>query len=183
MAHLKPKLVIGFEPVWDHYLTFQLIQNYARLDCLHFELLGVQSIHHYPSFFDTVFCLGILYHHPDPVGVLKRIHHSLKSKGTLLIDCQGIPGTEPTALVPSGRYTNARGVWFLPTASCLLNWVKRAGFKNPKLVYSAPLTSDEQRATPWANIKSLKNFLDPKDQTRTIEGYPAPYRHYMVARK
>ncbi|MFO0447474.1 MAG: DUF1698 domain-containing protein, partial [Pseudomonadota bacterium] len=38
------------------------------------------------------------------------------------------------------------------------------------------------RSTAWAPIKSLQDFLDPQDSTRTVEGYPAPWRHYLMIR-
>ena len=36
------------------------------------------------------------------------------------------------------------------------------------------LQTEEQRPSKWAPIKSLENFLDPDDPTKTIEGHPAP---------
>ena len=41
----------------------------------------------------------------------------------------------------------------------------------------------EQRVTPWTFGKSLDDFRDPNDPTKTIEGYPAPKRAYLKARK
>ena len=44
-------------------------------------------------------------------------------------------------------------------------------------------TVDEQRATDWMRFQSLPDFLDPDDPTRSREGYPAPRRAVMIARK
>ncbi|MBD2461310.1 tRNA 5-methoxyuridine(34)/uridine 5-oxyacetic acid(34) synthase CmoB [Oscillatoria sp. FACHB-1407] len=183
MADHKPACVIGFEPVAKHFWNFQLLQNIAQQSQLSFELLGVEHIHFYPNFFDTIFCLGILYHHTDPIGLLVKLREALAPKGELIIDCQGIPGDMPVALTPRKRYAQARGIWFLPTQSCLETWMARAGFSQVHSFFAAPLSIEEQRRTAWANIDSLQEFLDPGDRSQTIEGYPAPWRYYLIARK
>lgn len=181
MAAEQPGLVVGFEPYEKNWLNFQMMQSYAQVSCLAAERLGVEHIHYYPAFFDKIFCLGILYHHTDPIGILRKIRSALKKGGELLIDCQGIPGTEPLALVPSGRYASARGVWFLPTLPALMNWVRRAGFRSAECIYQAPLNCEEQRSTEFAPVRSLTDFLHPDHPERTIEGYPAPWRYYLKA--
>lgn len=183
MAHQKPACVIGFEPYAKHLWNFQLVQNIVRQEMLHFELLGVEHIDLYPDFFDTIFCLGILYHHTDPVGLLRKLHKSLKKTGEIIIDCQGIPGDLPVALTPEKRYAQARGIWFLPTQSCLKNWINRAGFNNVNCFFAEPLSTEEQRRTTWADIDSLSEFLDQTNSSLTIEGYPAPWRYYVIAHK
>jgi len=40
---------------------------------------------------------------------------------------------------------------------------------------------EEQRRTPWMTFHSLEEFLDPEDNTRTIEGFPAPRRAILTA--
>lgn len=179
----QPEWVMGFEPYGKLYWNFQLIQNLIHCDRLYFELLGIEHIHFYPNCFDTIFCLGILYHHPDPIGLLHKLRLALAPKGELVIDCQGIPGPDPVALTPRQRYANARGIWFLPTQSCLENWLHRAGFVDIECFFAEPLTIAEQRRTEWADIDSLKEFLNPDDPSRTIEGYPAPWRYYLTAHK
>ena len=183
MADKKPSCAIGFEPVAKNFWNFQLIQNIVQQEVLTFELLGVEHIHLYPNFFDSIFCLGILYHHADPIGLLGKMRQALAPKGEIIIDCQGIPGDLPVALTPRKRYAKARGIWFLPTQSCLENWLVRAGFSQIRCFFAELLSVDEQRRTAWANIDSLREFLDPKDLSLTIEGYPAPWRYYVVARK
>ncbi len=183
MAHQEPDCVIGFEPYAKHFWNFQLIQNIVKQKNLAFELLGVEQIHLYPNFFDTIFCLGILYHHTDPVGLLRKMHKALAPQGEIVIDCQGIPGELPIALTPRKRYAQARGIWFLPTQSCLENWIARAGFREINCFFAEPLSIKEQRRTPWAEVDSLQEFLDPDNPTQTLEGYPAPWRYYMRASK
>jgi len=183
MAAEEPDCVIGFEPVPKHFWNFQLMQNIVQQEKLNFELLGVEHIDLYPNFFDTIFCLGILYHHPDPIGLLGKMRQALAPKGEIVIDCQGIPGELPIALTPRKRYAKARGIWFLPTQTCLENWIARAGFSQIECFFASPLSTEEQRSTPWAKVDSLKEFLNPEDSSLTVEGYPAPWRYYLIARK
>ncbi|OXE29836.1 hypothetical protein CA163_26525, partial [Vibrio parahaemolyticus] len=42
---------------------------------------------------------------------------------------------------------------------------------------------DEQRTTDWMTHNSLPDYLDPNDPSKTVEGYPAPRRAVLVARK
>ncbi|ULB45330.1 tRNA 5-methoxyuridine(34)/uridine 5-oxyacetic acid(34) synthase CmoB [Limnospira fusiformis KN01] len=183
MADQQPDCVIGFEPYAKHFWNFQLMQNLVRQENLHFELLGVEHIDYYPQFFDTIFCLGILYHHTDPIGLLRKMRQALAPKGEIIIDCQGIPGEKAIALTPRQRYANAKGIWFLPTQSCLETWMIRAGFTKVRCIFASPLSVEEQRRTPWANIDSLQEFLNPENPQETMEGYPAPWRYYAIAQR
>jgi tRNA (mo5U34)-methyltransferase len=177
-----PKHVMGFEPYLKHRAVFELLQGYAHIPHLHFDSSGVEGFGlRYPNTFDAIFCLGILYHHTDPIGILQSLHKALRSGGQLILDCQGIPGHEHTALTPKNRYANAKGIWFLPTLSCLQHWIHRAGFRRLKTIYAQALSTTEQRTTAWAPIDSLAQFLDPQNPHLTQEGYPAPYRFYITA--
>lgn len=183
MAEQQPAMVIGFDPTVRHWYTFQFLQQFAQLDSLHFELLGIEQIHHFPSFFDTVFCMGILYHHPDPIGILRKVWTSLKGGGQLIVESTGIPGERSLALFPEKRYAKVPGTWFVPTQSCLIHWLQRAGFREVDLFYAKRLTSEEQRRTVWAPYESLEDFLHPDNPSLTVEGYPAPWRFYVHAKK
>ena len=183
-SHLEPSLMIGLEPAVRPLVQFGLLQQMGRVPHIHTEPVGVEDIDElFADFFDTVLCMGILYHQTDPVRTLRKIHGSLRRGGELIVDCQGIAGREPHALVPEGRYCGASGIWWLPTTTALLSWVRRAGFRDAEIFFSEPLSQIEQRATAWAPIKSLADFLNPEDKTQTIEGYPAPWRHYLRARR
>ncbi len=180
LAH-DPKFVIGLEPVAKHWYNFHLLNKYISDRRLRFELLGIEHIDLFAQVFDTVFCLGILYHHTDPVSMLKKIFRSLRPGGQVIIDCQGIPGEGSLALIPEKRYANASGIWFLPQEKAIENWLKRTGFRDIHCFYKEKLSPDEQRRTLWADIESLAEFLDPLDPDKTIEGYPAPWRFYFRA--
>jgi tRNA (mo5U34)-methyltransferase len=177
----EPRIVVGLEPESRNVLNFHFLQKYARAESLFFEPLGIEHMNLYPGFFDTVFCMGILYHHTDPVGLLKKIFSAMARGGQLIVECQGIPGDEPIALMPENRYAKARGFWWLPTRSCLEHWLTRSGFTKVVNFADLALTSEEQRRSRHAPIDSLDEFLDKEDRSKTIEGYPAPRRFYVSA--
>ena len=180
MAEHNPKSIVGIEPFAKHWHTFQLLNHLAPLNNARFSLLGVEHTHYFEKTFDTIFCLGILYHHTDPVGLLRQLKASMTTGGQIIIDCQGIPGEDSVALVPEGRYATTKGVWFLPTQTCLINWLRRSGFRNIECFFAEPLSRDEQRTTEWAQINSLDSFLNGD---KTVEGYPAPWRFYVSAQR
>jgi tRNA (mo5U34)-methyltransferase len=62
-------------------------------------------------------------------------------------------------------------------------WLKRCGFVDVNIVSQEVTTVDEQRATEWMSFESLSDYLDPADHSRTLEGYPAPLRATVIARK
>ena len=182
LAAHHPSLVVGFEPNPRCYFNFHFLQRYAQVANIYFEPLGVEQFDHYPAFFDVVLCLGILYHHTDPISVLRRIHRSLAKGGRVLIDCQGINSPTPTILVPARRYAGATGVWYLPSKQALTHWLQRTNFRNINFFYEDYLSLDEQRRTAWADIDSLADFVCHETH-KTVEGYPAPWRMYVEASK
>ena len=178
----NPAIVVGFEPNLRCYFNFHFMQRFAQVANVYLEPFGVQGLDHYPAYFDLVLCLGILYHHPDPIAILRNIHRSLVTGGRVIIDCQGIAGEESNLLLPRKKYAGASGIWYLPTKTALANWLHRANFRDLNFFYDDWLSPAEQRATVWAPITSLKDFLCPNLQ-KTVEGYPAPRRIYLGARK
>ena len=183
MAAHQPKFVLGFEPYLQHYYTFSMLNTFAGQNNLQVELLGIEHLGLFPACFDVIFCLGILYHRPSPLDALKDLLTALKPGGTLLLESQAIPGTESVALFPERTYAKVPGTWFVPTASCLQNWLVRSGFREVRLFCEHPMNSTEQRRTQWMDFESYQDFIDKHDPARTIEGYPAPRRVFFKATK
>ncbi len=183
MAARTPRLVLGLEPYVQHYYTFTALNTFAGLDNLHIDLLGIEHLPLFPACFDVIFCLGILYHRPSPVDCLRDLHSALAPGGTLLLESQAIAGREPVALFPEKTYAKVPGTWFVPTASCLHNWLLRTGFSEISCFCSHPMSSREQRATEWMTFESYQDFIDKNNPELTIEGYPAPWRVYFKAVK
>ncbi len=183
MAPYKPRLVLGFEPTVQHYYCFKALNGMAGLDQLQIDLLGVEHLNLFPSCFDVVFLMGVIYHRPSPVDTLKDILTALRPGGSLLLESQAIPGEDPIALFPETTYAKVPGTYFVPSGACLCNWLKKAGFVDIELFCSHPMSAAEQRRTDWMTFESYLDFLDPKAPHLTLEGYPAPLRVFVKARK
>jgi len=182
-APYHPQLVLGFEPYLQHYYTFRTLNGFAAQKNLEIDLLGVEHTHLFPECFDIVFLLGIIYHRPSPIETLRDILTALKPGGTLIIESQAISGDEPIALFPEKTYAKVPGSWFIPTGTCLANWLERTGYRNIKLFCSHPMSSTEQRQTDWMNFESYEDFIDKNHPELTIEKYPAPWRVFIKAEK
>jgi len=181
MAAGSPALVLGFEPYLQHYYAFKSLNGMAGLPNLAIEPFGVEDIGLFPETFDVIFLMGIIYHRISPLGMLKEIRATLRPGGCLIVESQAIPGEEPVALFPAERYAKVPGTYFVPTAVCLQNWLLRAGFSDVELFCSHPMSSEEQRRTPWMTFESYEDFIDADNPQLTVEGYPAPRRVYFKA--
>jgi len=182
MLSHKPKKLVGFDPSAVMYTQFQFIDHFIRSGIV-YEMLGVEHLEYYEHRFDTLFCLGVLYHRPDPVGMLKSLYRGLNPGGELILDTFMIDGEAEVCLTPRDRYSKIPNIYFIPTVSALKNWCYRAGFETVEVLAIRVTDSSEQRKTEWVNHQSLEHFLDPQDSSRTIEGYPAPKRVYIKAVK
>ena len=183
MVPSEPRLVLGFEPSVQHYYCFKALNAMAGFENLDIDLLGVEHISLFPQSFDVIFLMGIIYHRISPVELLKDLFAALKPGGTLLIESQAIPGNDPLALFPERTYAKVPGTYFVPTGKALENWLLRAGFNEAELFCSHPMSSEEQRRTEWMEFESFLDYIDPDDPSRTVEGYPAPWRIFLSALK
>jgi len=182
MLSHKPKKLIGFDPSAIYYSQFQFINHFVKSDIV-YELLGVEHVEFYEHKFDTLFCLGVLYHRSDPVAMLKSLFKGLNKGGELILDTFMIDGEEEMCLTPKDRYSKIPNIYFVPTVSALKNWCHRAGFETVEVLETMKTELHEQRKTEWIDTQSLEDFLDPNDPTKTVEGYPAPKRVYIKAIK
>ena len=182
MLEDKPKRLIGFDPSPLTLHQFEFVNHFVKSDIV-YEMLGVEHLEFYNHKFDFIFMLGVLYHRPDPVGTLKSLARGLNSKGEILIDTFMIDGENEICLTPNKRYSKIPNIYFIPTIPALKNWLERAGFENIEVIATTVTTSEEQRKTEWSFDQSLEDFLDENDKTKTVEGYPAPKRVYVKARK
>ncbi|WP_419769858.1 MAG: tRNA 5-methoxyuridine(34)/uridine 5-oxyacetic acid(34) synthase CmoB [Candidatus Marinarcus sp.] len=182
MLEDKPKRLIGFDPSPLTMLQFEFINHFIKSDIV-YEKLGVEHLELYNHKFDFIFMLGVLYHRPDPVGTLKSLARGLNPAGEILIDTFMIDGEDEIALTPNSRYSKIPNIYFIPTIPALKNWLNRAGFTDIEILKTTVTTQEEQRKTDWSFEQSLEDFLDPNDSSKTVEGYPAPKRVYVKAKK
>lgn len=180
MLAQEPSRIVGFDPSALYKCQFDFINHFVKSD-IRFELLGVEHLPFYEEKFDTVFCLGVLYHRPDPVGTLKALAKGIQKGGELFLDTFMIEGEGDICLTPETTYSKIPNIYFVPTIKALKNWCQRAGFSDIEVLSVTITTEDEQRSTPWIEGESLGSFLDKEDPSKTVEGYPAPRRVYIKA--
>ena len=178
MLEDKPKLLVGFDPSPVYKLQFDFINHFVKSNIV-YELLGVEHVEFYEEKFDTIFCLGVLYHRSDPVAMLKQLFKGLDKKGEVILDTFYIDGEEEMALCPSSSYSKIPNIYFVPTIKALKHWCLRAGFCEFEVLETKITDAGEQRKTEWIEGQSLEDFLDPEDSSKTVEGYPAPQRVYV----
>jgi tRNA (mo5U34)-methyltransferase len=176
-----PSFVLGIDPSHLTMFQFLAIQQLIQSPILHYLPIGWSDLDAFSCFFDAVFCLGILYHHRSPMALLESIRSVGTPGGSLFFDTLIMDGSDELALFPRGRYAKMPNVYFIPTLVCLKNMLLRAGFTKIDILSVDRTTINEQRSTPWTFEQSLEHFLDPKDSTKTVEGYPAPMRVALVA--
>jgi tRNA (mo5U34)-methyltransferase len=181
MAAAKPRLILGIEPYRLYFFQFLALQRFASVPCIYTLPLKLEALPAMPRWFDTIFCMGVLYHHRSPVDTLSQLGKMLAGGGQLILETLIIRGDSPHALFPCERYARMRNVYFLPTVSCLENWLARSGFADVNCVDITATTQREQRKTRWIDSESLDSSLDPYDSRLTVEGYPAPVRAVVLA--
>ncbi|PCJ57199.1 MAG: tRNA 5-methoxyuridine(34)/uridine 5-oxyacetic acid(34) synthase CmoB [Planctomycetota bacterium] len=182
MLKYKPSFLLGIDPIPKLWFQHYIFQKYIQAPELFFELLGVEHLQYFHDFFEVVFCMGILYHRLDPITTLKNIKQSMTKDGVLIIESAGIPGDEPVALFPEKTYGKAKNVYFMPTVSCMQNWLSKSGFKDIEVIYKGQLTLEEQRKTKWCQSQSLQDFSLNNNPETTVEGYPGPIRMILIAK-
>lgn len=176
-------LVVGIDPSQKFLFQFNAVRKYLGPQPVYFLPLRSEDLPVDMASFDTAFSMGVLYHRRSPFRHLAELRGALKPGGELVLETLIIEGGEGRVLVPGERYACMRNVWFLPSAAELLNWLHKAGFREPRLVDQSITSTQEQRRTEWMRFHSLADFLDPEDPTRTVEGHPAPRRGLFIAHR
>ena len=180
IAQQQPKAILGIDPNDRFYFQFDFVRTLTNFNQAQFELLGVEDIELFPAIFDAVFCMGVIYHRRDPLGMLASLKKSIKANGFAVIESITLPGKLGDVTYISDRYSQMRNVFFLPSSETLAAWMTRVGFKNVKIIDQTQTTVEEQRKTEFAWFDSLSDFLDPNDSSKTKEGYPAPSRTTVI---
>lgn len=178
-----PKFILNIDPSGRCYFQFHLFQRFLQEQRIQFELLGVEDCPLMPNFFHTALFMGIIYHCRAPIDALQQVLSCLKPGGQMIFESITVPGDGPTSLSVPDRYAKMRNCWFIPTKDCMVSWAHKAGFKEIEIVSDIAHPASEQRKTELMPYESFEDFLDPEDATKTAEGYPAPRRTIVVARK
>jgi len=180
-------LVLGIDPSPKFVLQFYALKGLlSRAVPVHLLPFALEDMPKDKPSFDTVFSMGVLYHRRSPIDHLMHLKACLVKDGELVLEtlvCEDDAGKrgEGTVIFPEDRYAKMRNVWFLPSPTLLCSWLRRCGFKNVELIDVSDTSTEEQRSTEWMHFESLKDFLDPNDSSKTIEGYLAPRRAIVTA--
>ena len=175
--------VIGIDPTPLFVMQFQAIKHFIGTVPVYVLPLGIDDVPSQLEAFDTVFSMGVLYHRRSPLDHLLQLRDCLKPGGELVLETLVIEGDDNAVLMPEDRYARMGNVWFIPSVALLQKWLRRCKFAEVKLVDVTSTSLEEQRSTDWMTFQSLKDFLDPTDPARSIEGYPAPRRAILTATK
>lgn len=177
------QLVVGVDPnllFLNQFLAIRRFMPEAPVWQLPFTL---EELPEPTDGFDAVFSMGVLYHRRAPIDHLLQLKACLRPGGELVMETLVVEGDAQQCLVPEDRYAQMRNVWFLPSVPLLERFLRRAGFQDVRCVDQAHTSTEEQRSTDWMRFQSLPDFLDPENPALTREGYPAPLRAVVLARK
>jgi tRNA (mo5U34)-methyltransferase len=183
MLGLGARRVIGVDPSPRFSVQFEMLKKLMPEQPVHLVPCAMEDIPRPLQTFDAVFSMGVLYHRKSPLDHLYELRDALKPGGQLILETLVVEGNEQQCLIPEGRYAKMRNVWFIPSSKMLAIWLHRIGFRDISIADETATTVEEQRPTEWMQFESLPDFLNPNDHSKTIEGYPAPLRATLVARK
>lgn len=175
------QFVVGIDPSLLFLCQFHAIKHFMGQQPAYFLPVGIEALPAKMKAFDTVFSMGVFYHRRSPMDHLVELRELLVKGGELVLETLIIEDELGQVLVPEGRYARMGNVWFLPSVPTMEAWLKKCGFKNIRVVDVCRTTPEEQRTTEWMTFQSLPDFLDPKDSTKSIEGYPGPVRAVFLA--
>jgi tRNA (mo5U34)-methyltransferase len=175
------RAVIGLDPALAYVAQYCAVRHFIPAPAVYVLPMALESMPEGIHAFDTVFSMGVLYHQRAPLEHLQRLKQCLRAGGELIMESLVVDGDADTVLSPQERYARMKNVRFIPSCLALESWIRRSGFNKIHLLDVTTTTPEEQRATPWSGEASLQDFLDPKDQSKTIEGYPAPKRAIFLA--
>lgn len=176
------RLCMAFDPVADFEAQFSFLHGLLPHYPLRFERAGWQQLTDYDPF-DIVLCMGVLYHHTDPAQMLRKLHASLRNGGHLVLETMVVASRSdglPYAIIPPGRYAGAKGIWLVPDVHALTALLRRTGWRNIEVVNVRQALDEQKR---FGDFPSFREKLDPDDETKTVEGLPAPLRAFLIAQK
>ncbi len=176
-------LVLGIDPSPLFVMQYQALARYIQDPRVWVLPLAMEQLPPGLAWFDTVFSMGVLYHRRSPMDHLIELREALRPGGELVLETLVIDGARDQVLVPEGRYARMGNVWFIPSVAGLVAWLRKVGLQQVQVVNVTTTTTEEQRSTEWMTFHSLERFLDAANPGLTVEGYPAPQRAIVTARR
>lgn len=171
--------VIGIDPTLLFCMQHQAIAHY--IDDHRNVVLPLRFEEVLPAPFDLVLSMGVVYHRRDPIAHVRALADCLRPGGQLVLESLVVTAG-PDIIAPE-RYARMRNVHTVPTLQSLCAYAEGAGLIDVRVVDVTPTSTGEQRRTAWMTFESLAEALAPDRPDRTIEGWPAPVRAIVLARK
>jgi len=179
------RCVIGVDPSLVYFMQYLTIAGYLNGHAVAERNvvmpLRLEELSASITEFDTVFSMGVLYHRRDPRAHIDALRQRLRVDGELVLETLVVPGSLP--LQPHDRYARMRNVFEIPDMGSLVRWLQQSGLRDIRVVDTTVTSGSEQRRTEWMTFDSLAEALDPRDPSLTVEGYPAPMRAIVLARR
>ena len=128
----------------DRVVAIELTELYITQARFISEVLGydldlhVGDIHATPDDlgqFDYVFCLGLLYHLKDMLGMFSKLY--AWTKGTCFMETEILKVGQydtNTALFIEGRYHSDATNWWIPGIGCVMGMARSAGFRQVEII-------------------------------------------------
>ena len=180
MLGLGAKEVLCLEPNLTHFSQFLAINNFAKSKKIQMLPERLESIQIDKPYFDVIFSMGLLYHQRDPGEHLRLLASHLKKEGRIVIETIVTPEDYEEVLVPSDRYANMPNVWSVHNEIGLEKIILEQGLEIIDSTKAVMTTVEEQRATQWMPFRSFESALEEGNPKKTIEGFPAPLRKFVV---
>jgi tRNA (mo5U34)-methyltransferase len=180
MLGLGAKEVLCLEPNLTHFSQFLAINNFAQSKKIQMLPERLESIEIDKPYFDVIFSMGLLYHQRDPGEHLRLLASHLKKEGRIVIETIVTPEDYEEVLFPSDRYANMPNVWSVHNEIGLEKIILEQGLEIIDSTKAVMTTVKEQRATQWMPFRSFESALEEGNPKKTIEGFPAPLRKFVV---
>jgi len=178
------KYAIGADKTLLYAMQFLALKNFLKdINNVFISPFSIENLRLKKNQFDTVFSMGVLYHHRDPIEHLKYIANILQESGLIVLETLIVEEAFSELFIPKDRYACMKNVRHIPSCTQVSAWLEESGFREVICVDKTKTTIEEQRATNWMTYKSLPDFLDKENSNYTIEGYPAPQRAIFLAFK
>ena len=173
-------LVAGIDPTMVFVMQWLAMQKLCP-GLKNFVLpLGIEDLPADTGHFDSVFSMGVLYHRRKPVEHLEQLKKLTRPGGQIVLETLILDGEGQNILEPQGRYARMRNVHAIPTLTTLHKWLEQAGLSDVQVLDVSRTTTDEQRSTDWMTFESLRECLDDKNPSVTVEGHPVPVRAALL---
>ena len=175
--------VVGIDPSLCFVMQYHAVNRYINDPRLHVFPFKLEALACEGLSFDSVFSMGVIYHQRDPLAHLDKLYHCLRPGGELILETLIVDRDNMDLLQPEGRYAKMNNIHSIPSCRLLLEWIAKSGFIAVELADISVTTTEEQRATDWMVFESLVDFLNADEHSVTVEGYPAPRRAVVIARR